>query len=223
MGKKLAVLHTSLVFIERERFLLELLGQELPGVVLQHLVDSTLLADVMAAGEVSKGEVRRFWALVRAAEEAGADLIFSTCSSLGPAVDAVEELARVPIVRIDEGMAAEAALRGRSVGVLATVPTTLGPTRSLIERQGRKLGKELEVRERLCRGAFEALMAGDVAGHDRMVAEAVRELCREVDVVVMAQASMARLGEALAGECAVPVLTSPRLAVALLRRRLLGG
>ena len=53
---------------------------------------------------------------------------------------------------------------------------------------------------RLCEGAFDALMGGDVARHDAMVADALGTLGREVDVIVLAQASMARVVEGLAAE-----------------------
>lgn len=60
-------------------------------------------------------------------------------------------------------------------------------------------------------GAFEALKAGDTERHDTIVADETRRLATEVDVLVLAQAGMARVVDALpAGEVNIPVLTSPR-------------
>jgi hypothetical protein len=72
----------------------------------------------------------------------------------------------------------------------------------------------VEVASRLCEGAFEALMAGDAAKHDALVAAALRELSTEVDVILLAQASMARVLETLGEQGrSVPILASPAIAV----------
>jgi Asp/Glu/hydantoin racemase len=116
----------------------------------------------------------------------------------------------VPVLRIDEPMADEAVRLGSRVGVLATLRTTLEPTAELVERRGREAGKQVEVVARVCDGAFEALQAGDRERHDELVREGLRSLAAQVDVVVLAQASMARVAET-APDVAVPVLSSPRL------------
>jgi Asp/Glu/hydantoin racemase len=90
--------------------------------------------------------------------------------------------------------------------------TTLEPTAQLVERRAREAGKDVEVVSRLAEGAFEALSADDKERHDELVRAALRELAGDVDVVVLAQASMARVAETLADdERAVPILSSPRL------------
>jgi hypothetical protein len=57
-------------------------------------------------------------------------------------------------------------------------------------------------------------MSGDAAKHDAMVAGALKELSQQVDVIVLAQASMARVVDALpAADKRVPILASPGIAV----------
>ncbi|WNH09489.1 hypothetical protein [Thalassobellus suaedae] len=57
-------------------------------------------------------------------------------------------------------------------------------------------------------------MSGDGAKHDEMVASALKELMKEVDVIVLAQASMARVVDGLSeGEKLVPILASPAIAM----------
>jgi hypothetical protein len=65
------------------------------------------------------------------------------------------------------------------------------------------------------KGAFEALMAGDGATHDAKVAAALKELSQHVDVIVLAQASMARVVDDAGGaqDKRVPILASPGIAV----------
>jgi hypothetical protein len=94
------------------------------------------------------------------------------------------------------------------------LPTTLEPTADLIRRRAAAIGKEVELTARLCEGAFDALMNGDAARHDAVIAAALEELVAEVDVIALAQASMARVVDHLpAAQHRVPILASPPLAV----------
>jgi Asp/Glu/hydantoin racemase len=157
---------------------------------------------------------RRVAQHVAAAEDAGADFILVTCSSIGSAVETAASLASVPVLRVDQPMADRAVNEGRRIGVIATLPTTLEPTADLIRRRAAAAGKDIELISRLCNGAFEALMSGDAATHDRLVASALRELTKEVDVIALAQASMARVVDGLPREDRrIPILTSPPIAI----------
>lgn len=62
-----------------------------------------------------------------------------------------------------------------------------------MQRCAAEKDKDIKLTTRLCKGAFEALMNGDTAKHDAMVSAALRELMTEVDVITLAQASMARV------------------------------
>ena len=109
-------------------------------------------------------------------------------------------------------MAAAAVTMGPRVAVLATLRTTLEPTTDLIRRHGAATGWTGSVTAALADGAFQKLASGDVAGHDAMVADQLRLLAPKVDVIVLAQASMARaLGLVQDALHPLPVLTSPEL------------
>jgi hypothetical protein len=76
------------------------------------------------------------------------------------------------------------------------------------------LGRDAVVDAVLCEGAYDALFAGDVEAHDRIVRETLEDLMARTEVVVLAQASMARVATSIPDEeRAAPVLSSPRLAV----------
>jgi len=71
-------------------------------------------------------------------------------------------------------------------------------------------------------GALEALQAGDGARHDALAGEAVAGL-EPVDVIVIGQFSMARAAPAVRERLAAagrsePVLTTPHMAAAKLKR-----
>ena len=73
-----------------------------------------------------------------------------------------------------------------------------------------EIGKRVEVETCLCEGAFDAVTCGDVDKHDRIVIESLTKLVEKVDVVVLAQASMARLIPSLPESITCPILSSPR-------------
>jgi Asp/Glu/hydantoin racemase len=189
------------------------LAEELvPDAEIFHIVDETLLGVTRKTGTLTPTTRRRVLGYVESAADAGADLVVVTCSSIGPAVDASHAFVDVPVLRIDEPMADEAVRLGTRIGVLATLATTLEPTAALVARRGDEAGKDVDVVARVCEGAFDALAAGDRERHDELVRAGLRELIADVDVVVLAQASMARVVDTLPDEeRVVSILSSPRL------------
>jgi Asp/Glu/hydantoin racemase len=187
-----------------------------------HIVDESLLGVTRKAGRLTPATSRRVLGYIESAAEAGADLVVVTCSSVGPAVDASRGFTSVPVLRIDEPMADEAVRLGSRIGVLATLPTTLAPTAELVERRGAAAGRDVEVIAHLCDGAFDALAGRDQDRHDELVRAGLAEIVGDVDAIVLAQASMARITDALPEEDRLlPILSSPRLGmeqVALLVR-----
>ena len=209
--KTLGLIHTSATLVPMFQ---QLCQQQLPGVNVFNIVDDSLIKDVIARGELTAPTARRVVNYVGSAEAAGADYIMVTCSSIGAAVEAAAALTSVPVLRVDQPMADLAVQTGSRIGVIATLPTTLAPTSDLVKRRAALAGKEIGLTARLCEGAFEALMSGDTARHDTMVADALRELSNEVDVILLAQASMARVVDNLAeADRRVPILASPPQAV----------
>ena len=209
--KTLGLVHTSATLVPVFQ---KLCADYLPGVNVFNIVDDSLIKDVIAKNELTSNTARRVVNYVGSAEAAGADLIMVTCSSIGSAVEASADLTGVPVLRVDQPMADIAVQTGSKIGVIATLPTTLEPTSDLVRRRALVAGKEIELTSRLCEGAFEALMSGDAEKHDKMVAKALIELSAEVDVIVLAQASMARVVDTLPeADKNVPILSSPGLAI----------
>lgn len=191
-----------------------LLRSELVGWQGFNMVDESLLRATIRDGSPSPMTHRRLAALIGSAVDAGAEAVVVTCSSLGPAVEAARPFCPVPLFRIDQGMAESAVRSARRIGVLATLASTLTPTGDLIRATSVRLGRHCDVTDRLAEGAFQKLAAGDTAAHDAMVADHLLALAKEVDVVVLAQASMARALATVAGELGgTPVLTSPELGI----------
>ena len=209
--KKLGLVHTSATLVP---LFAALCKEKLPGVEVFNIADDSLVKGIREAGSITPTISKRVAGYVESAELAGADYIMVTCSSIGPAVEAAAKQRGVPVLRVDLPMADQAVQTGRRIGVVATLRTTLEPTADLISRRAAAAGKQIELTARLAEGAFEALMSGDAATHDAKVAAALKELSQQVDVIVLAQASMARVVDTLAAEDRrVPILASPGIAV----------
>ncbi len=209
--KTLALIHTSATLVP---VFAALCKEKLPGVTTFNIVDDSLVSGIRKKGSLTADIARRVASYIQSAEAGGADHILVTCSSIGPAVEAAAPFCAVPVLRVDQPMIDKAIQAGTRIGVIATLATTLNPTTDLLLRRAALAGKKIDPTARLIDGAFEALMSGDTAKHDTLVAAALRELTTQVDVILLAQASMARVVDTLApADRRVPIFASPPIAI----------
>ena len=207
----LALVHTSPMLAPMFN---ELTARIIPKTRVLHFVDESLIKNTIATGSLERSTMRRVISLIGSSFDAGADVALVTCSSIGPAVDIAAQLYDQPVLRVDRPMAEKALEIGRRIGVAATLSTTLKPTAELVRNVAAELGKDIEIVEQLCEGAFDAVMAGDGETHDRIVGEGLTVGLQSVDAIVLAQASMARVLDSLPDDALkVPVFSSPELGV----------
>ena len=183
--------------------------------------DPTILADIREAGYVTAAPAARLVKLYMDVVEEGADAVLNLCSSVGEAADAVQDLARylgVPIVRVDEEMCREAVRLGRNIAIMATLPTTLAPTRNTVLRVAREMGKRVELTEVLVDGGFGL----DQEQFKELMARKAKEVADTADVLLFAQGSMAYCEEYIAGLYQKPVLSSPGFGAKALKAALVG-
>ena len=115
----------------------------------------------------------------------GADVILNCCSSVGEVADAAQNIGRytgIPIVRIDEEMCREAVRLGKRVGVLATLPTTLEPTKNTVSRVAREMNSHVE----LVDGLVDAFGA-DQNKFKALLCAKAEEIADRVDVILLAR------------------------------------
>ena len=211
MPETLTLIHTSPVLTP---VFAALCKQHLPGVTIFHMVDESLIRDTIAHQKLRRLTIRRLIGMIESAEAAGATAVMVTCSSIVPAAALAQKLFDIPVFRIDDAMAEKAVAVGRRIGVLATLRTTLDPTMALLADKAAAADRSVEIAEGLCAKAFDAVLSGDTETHDRIVSDALLEMASKVDVIVLAQASMARvLNNLPPGSVSIPVLSSPELAI----------
>jgi len=197
-----------------------LAAELLPGVKIMHILDEPLLERIRRRGRLASEDSERLDTHVALAQEVGASAVLVTCSTVSPSVDGMRP-ADIPVMKIDEAMIEQAVAAGARIGVVATNQTTLEPTRRMLQTQAERVGRSIQVELSLVENALPALMKGDGATHDRLVKQAVMEIMGRADVVVLAQASMARVLDVIPQEeRKVPVLSSPHLALGRLREML---
>ncbi len=182
--------------------------------------DATILSETREAGYVTASATARLVKMYMKAVEDGADAILNCCSSVGDVANSVQDLGKyigVPIVPIDEEMCREAVRSGEKCAVMATVNTTLEPTKSCILRVAREMGKRVEVIDALVEGAF-GLNQDDFKKCMLKKAEEVKSEC---DVILFAQGSMAYCEEYVSKGCNKKVLSSPRFGAKALKNALI--
>jgi Asp/Glu/hydantoin racemase len=195
--------------------------ERLPDVKVTQIINESMIKDTIEAGGIRQPTIDALITFADASFKMGTELVMVTCSSIGPAVDLIQSQFQKPVLRVDEPMAEAAVAKGRRIGVAATLRTTLEPTSELLLRKAKQAGKDVELVECLCEGAFDAVIAGDTETHDALVSKAMINKLGDVDVIVLAQASMARVIDRLPPEAlTAPVLSSPALAMDYVRERL---
>jgi Asp/Glu/hydantoin racemase len=207
---RIAIIHTTPATVDTMK---ALAAEMLPGLELVNFVDDSILPQLGQNGGNLAEVEERLVHYARFAKEVGADVILEACSSVGEVVTQMQAAVSIPVVRIDEAMAEQAVQRGTRLGVAATLPTTLQPTARLLRAKAQEAGKEVQITPLLIEGAYQKLMAGDREGHDNLLVEKLQELAHTVDVIVLAQASMARVLPRLSAANQEKILVSPRLAM----------
>jgi aspartate/glutamate racemase len=128
-------------------------------------------------------------------ELANVHAVLITCSTMNrayPQVEAALEPYGVPVVQIDRPMMERAVAHGGRVLVIATHGPTVKSTQALLHETSEDMGREVTYTGATVEEAWERLAAGDVLGHNQVLAQTIRDrLSREqVGCVVLAQLSM---------------------------------
>jgi aspartate/glutamate racemase len=214
----LAIIHTTPATLTN---LKKLAIETIPDLTVINFMDDSILPQ-LANNQGNLADVEeRLIAYARFAEQAGADIILEACSSVGEITKKMRMVVKIPVVRIDEAMAESVVKHEKKIGVAATLATTLKPTMKLLEEKAELIGKKVQLTPCLIEGAYQQILKGDQAGHDKLLMDAFSTLFNEVDVIVLAQASMAGVAEKMSEEDRSRFFSSPALAMKQVKSLLL--
>ena len=211
----------ALVYTSTTPELIELVEKEVGDVLpreteVASYQDPSILAEVRDAGYVTAPPAARLVGMYMTAVSEGADAILNLCSSVGEVADAAQDIARytgIPIVRVDDEMCREAVRQGKRIGVMATLPTTLNPTKNTILRVAREMNRQVELVDALVDGGFGL----DQEQFKALMSEYAGTIAGKVDVILFAQGSMAYCEEYIHEKYGKVVLSSPRFGAAALK------
>ncbi|KAF1299641.1 Asp/Glu/hydantoin racemase [Enterococcus sp. JM4C] len=182
--------------------------------------DPTIIAEARENGYVTKAAATRLFSLYLKAIEEGVDAILNICSSVGEAVDSVQDMSKylgVPIVRIDEEMCRDAARKSNRIGVIATLATTMEPTKQTILRTAREIGQHPQLVDGLIEGAFDL----DEEEFKQVMLSKAEELKNQVDLFVFCQGSMAYCDSYIQEKTGIETLSSPKYGARALKQALI--
>jgi aspartate/glutamate racemase len=216
--RKVAFIHTSPAAVGP---LMQFYAEAAPELEITNLLDDGLLR-LLAADDSATAESRLTDMTAVAAETYHAEAAMITCSSVSKEMaERISGRFELPVLKIDYPMARRAVRAGGKIGVAATFPPTLVPTRRLIAGAAREAGVEVEIVEDVTPEAYEALLAGDAPRHDELLLDSISRLrSRGVSTVVLAQVSMARVLPRLDAGDGPPVLSSLHTSLEAIRAAL---
>ncbi len=193
---KFVVIHTTPATIP----IIDTIIQEKIGVCkIYNLMDDSILPEMNEEGKITPNVRSRLYDLVNLAQKQKPNAILSACSSIGGLIEEAVEFSTYPLLRIDEPMAKKAVNCGKRIVVLATLDSTLEPTKELLLKKAAEAGVKIEL---------ETFVIDK-----EKIAMTVKAVYGNADVIVLAQASMATALEHLPDIFKEKVLTSPESGV----------
>lgn len=185
------------------------IAEHYPGWDPANLLDDGLQRHFHAQDDQAVGE--RLGDLARIAiEEYAARALLATCSAARlETVEAIGQARGVPCVKIDFPMCDIAVRTGGPIGVVVSFAPTEAVTRATLDEAARRAESSPSYIFRLVPEALTLLNQGDRTTHDALITAQVETLVNAgVRSVVLAQVSMAHLGEPLSQRFGLPVLES---------------
>ncbi|MED4228698.1 aspartate/glutamate racemase family protein [Neobacillus cucumis] len=207
---QIGLIHATLNSIDP---LISAFEKNFPQVDTINYLDEGLLIELNRQCQLTENLIDRISYLLQKAIDTGVDGILLSCSSYSPAITELRaRFPEVPVENVDDEMILEALNKGKKIGVVATVAAAGPTTQKTLLEKAKQINKNVEVFVAVSTEAFDALSEKDYDRHDILIAQMVHKLLKEseIDVVILAQLSMARALSSLQ-HLAIPVLTSPEI------------
>jgi hypothetical protein len=196
-------------------------AERFPGADLWHLLDDRLVTDAERAGGLTPELRDRMTTLIEYAVANGARAVQLACSMYGPAAADASQRHPIPVLASDQAMFDEVARTRRArVAILASLHPAAKDSAERLAAALAEQGQHPIIDTLVVEEAMDAAKAGDRERLARVLAEGAASLADDVDVVVLAQYSLAPVAAAVADAVRRPVLSGPHLAADVLASRL---
>jgi len=181
-----------------------------------NVLDESLYADIPQDGTLAPAIYDRVASLLRHCELSGADGILFSGSTFGPAVDRARIGMRVPVLRAEEAMIEQAVTLGERILLVCTAKRAMPVVRGTLDAAIKRAGVTRAISELWVKGARDAITSGDVAAHDKLIAEQVIA-AGDFDVIIFGQISMVPAQVPLPPEIARRIVIGPHATVTRMR------
>ncbi|GAA5528120.1 hypothetical protein [Herpetosiphon gulosus] len=202
MISKLGFIHTAAVHSATFE---QLVGEIQPTCAVEHVVVPALLEQARQAG-LTSAIAQQLTQIIEQLQANSVERIICTCSTLGGLAETLNPM----VIRVDRAMAEQAIALGSRIAVVAALASTLEPTHALLKAVAQQQAKAIQISNYTCLNAWEAFLTNDQASYLQQIA-AVLAMIDQVDVIVLAQASMAEAAKLCQQN--IPILSSPRIAI----------
>ncbi|MDF2614192.1 MAG: Asp/Glu/hydantoin racemase [Clostridia bacterium] len=203
--KRIALLHTVKPVHE---VLPSKLQEHIKELEIINVIDDFLIKSIVSNGGITSKELKILYRLISSLESYEPDYIVSTCSSLSDAMDRLMPFFEIPLLKIDTPMLQKALALGENITILATAPTTIGPTINQLTQLRKVSNLSVNLSSICVPEAGKHLFGGDIPGFINMMIMEAKKV-KQKDVIVLAQASMAPAKQSLEETFGIPVLESP--------------
>ena len=199
--------------------IVDIAEKKYPDMTILNFVNENLLDHANRVGGVDAFGEEQFRQLFDAAMQAELDGIIIACTLYSSYAEKLQRNCSIPVIGIDEPMIRRCVEEGTHVGIVATTAASGPSAERKIRTCAERMGKEITVSQEIVTKAMDALKAGNVEEHNRLIAEAVHQLQKKgCDRVVLAQITMAcALDKSL--ETGMVVLSSPDTGLEYMHRR----
>jgi len=181
-----------------------------------NVLDESLYTDIPQDGTLAPAIYDRVASLLRHCELSSADGILFSGSTFGPAVDKARIGMRVPVLRAEEAMMEQAVTLGERILLVCTAKRAMPVVRGTLDAAVKRAGVMRQISELWVKGARDAITSGDVATHDKLIANQVIA-AGDFDVIIFGQISMVPSRTPLPPDIARRVVTGPEATVARMR------
>ena len=181
-----------------------------------NVLDESLYTDIPQDGTLAPAIYDRVASLLRHCELSGADGILFSGSTFGPAVDKARAGMRVPVLRAEEAMMEQAVTLGERILLVCTAKRAMPVVRGTLDAAVKRAGVTRAISELWVKGARDAITSGDVATHDKLVAEQVMA-AGDFDVIIFGQISMVAAQVPLPAKITRRIVIGPQATVVRMR------
>ncbi len=175
----IAFLHTSKIHINRFEELLKSIDNNIPT---KHFVNEEILESAITNGKTDSGAFKKQIDLIK---KDNPSLIICTCSTFGEESDKYDN-----VFRIDRPIVQYIVSKFDRIGLVYAASSTREISTNLLVQTSKQLNKEIEIISCDCSEHWVHFTKGNQSEYEAQIANAIKSIEKQVDVIFLAQASM---------------------------------